>query len=350
MRQERTQTLATRTGTRRHLLGVGGSLAAVATIGRSAFAQTPEGSPSATPAAGWTFIDDKGVTVTLPEAPQRIVADVNAAAPLWDMGIRPVAIFGWNANESGDFGAAGGRIDASAVTIVGSATEPINVEKLVAAQPDLIVTLTWSPEEPEDYWSIDPQVLDQVKEVAPIVALSAVERADIAVERFLDLAVAIDPSVAGSQQNTGDKAAYEKAAARLTELAAAKPEISFTFLWAGPEVLYIAVPANWGDLALFQHLGLPIVTPEEPQLPQWAELSWEQALQYRSDVVMNSWRSEIANDDLKNQPTLAPHPAIEAGQIGSWNQDFIISHRGLIDAIQAVIDALEPAGNVYDEE
>src|SRR5690348_13132494 len=52
----------------------------------------------ATPAADgpWSFTDDKGVTVELPARPLRIIADVNAAAPLWDFGIRPVAVFGWN--------------------------------------------------------------------------------------------------------------------------------------------------------------------------------------------------------------------------------------------------------------
>src|SRR5688572_27009371 len=88
---------------------------------------TPAGSP---PAGGWSFTDDKGVTIELPGMPVRIVADVNAAAPLWDFGIRPVAVFGWNATltDDGDFGAAGGRIDPSQVEIVGDEVETIRRE------------------------------------------------------------------------------------------------------------------------------------------------------------------------------------------------------------------------------
>jgi iron complex transport system substrate-binding protein len=86
------------------------------------------------------------VTIELPERPVRIVADVNAAAPLWDFGIRPVAVFGWNATESGDFGAAGGRIDPALVEVVGDGVETLRLEYTLAMDPDLIVTLTWAPE------------------------------------------------------------------------------------------------------------------------------------------------------------------------------------------------------------
>ena len=65
----------------------------------------------ATPAAGWSFTDDKGVTVELDAMPERLAIDLNAAAALWDFGVRPTAVFGWDANETGDFGDAGGNID-----------------------------------------------------------------------------------------------------------------------------------------------------------------------------------------------------------------------------------------------
>ena len=334
----------------RRVLATAGGLGLAATIGPWSAAQAPA-TPSASPgASGWTFTDDKGVTVSLPQAPARIVADVNAAAPLWDMGIRPVAVFGWNASDTGDFGAAGGRINASDVEIVGNATEPVNVEKLVAAQPDVIITQTWAPDDPSDYWSIDPEILEQVRQVAPLVAISAVQRADLALERYAELAVLLDPGVADLPATAEDKAAYDEASATLNELSAAKPDVSVSFIWAEPEQIYVAVPENWGDLLLFQHLGLTIVAPREPSSPYWDELSWERALTYRSDVVMNSWRSEIPDDELRNQPTFGPHPAIQAGQVGSWNQDFIASYRGLAETILSVIDVLEPAGNVYDGE
>jgi iron complex transport system substrate-binding protein len=154
--------------------------------------------------------------------------------------------------------------------------------------------------------------------------------------------------VAENATVTDEKARFDDASSRLQALTTEKPDISFSFIWAGPEILYVAVPDNWGDLQLFQHLGLAIVTPEDPTSPYWDELSWEQALKYPSDVVMNSWRSEIKDDALKDQPTFGPHPAVSSGQVGSWNQDFILSHRGLAETIESVITMLEPAEKVLE--
>lgn len=69
-------------------------------------------------------------------------------------------------------------------------------------------------------------------------------------------------------------------------------------------------------------------------------------MKYPSDIVFNSWRSELSDDQLKEHPTMGAHPAVAAGQIGDWNQDFIMSYKGLADTIQAIVDALEPAQKV----
>lgn len=132
------------------------------TLGIGAAAAVRFGSAQeSTPAADgeWSFTDDKGVTVTLPSRPERLVIDVNAAAPLWDFGVRPVAIFGWLATASGDFGPAGGRIDPEQVEIIGEGEATIDVEALVGLQPDLVITLTFSPDDPTEYWSLAADAL-----------------------------------------------------------------------------------------------------------------------------------------------------------------------------------------------
>ena len=50
---------------------------------------------------GWAFTDDLGVTVELDAQPQRIVAQVTAAATLHDYGIEPVATFGITTRPDG---------------------------------------------------------------------------------------------------------------------------------------------------------------------------------------------------------------------------------------------------------
>src|SRR5687767_2063778 len=70
---------------RRTLLG-----AVAAASGYAAFAKHA-GAQNATPATGeWSYTDVLGNTVTLPEAPVRIVANIVTAAALWDLGIHPV--------------------------------------------------------------------------------------------------------------------------------------------------------------------------------------------------------------------------------------------------------------------
>lgn len=84
---------------RRSMIKAAAAGLAVITLPKATSAQ------DASPESGeWSFTDDKGVTVTLPSRPERIVMDVNAAAPLWDFGIKPTALFGWNVLADGSLG------------------------------------------------------------------------------------------------------------------------------------------------------------------------------------------------------------------------------------------------------
>jgi iron complex transport system substrate-binding protein len=154
-------------------------------------AQT-EATPGASPAAGgFTFTDDKGVTVTLPERPTVIVADVSAAAPLWDFGIRPVAVSGWTAGGDGYNAAAWGNIDQDAVDVINGEKPLPDPEKLLALAPDLFVTITWDPADPANYWGFeDADEIERVRSIVPIVAISATGSAAVSTERFAELAAA----------------------------------------------------------------------------------------------------------------------------------------------------------------
>lgn len=330
---------------RRALIGATAGLSAAALAGPAVVAQ--EASPAASPvAAGWTFTDDKGVTVTADAVPTRIVADLNAAAPLWDFGIRPVAVFGWNATTDGEFGEAGGNVDPAAVEVVGAGDEPFQPEAVVAVDPDLLVTITWS-DDPADYWSFtEPAIIEQAKEIAPLVAIAAYGLADVNTNRFAELAASLGADLE-TPELVEAKAAYDDALASFPEQVAAKSDLSVLFLYAGSteEPLYIANPAGWADLSLYQKLGVNIVVPEGEMSEWWQELSWEEALKYPADVVFHSWRpGTMSIEEMQAHPTLGQHPAIKAGQVGEWNQDFIMSWQGMtaaLDSISAPILAAE---------
>ena len=333
--------IGSRATSRRRLVGLGASAAASLALGtRAAFAQ------DATPAAGWSFTDDKGNTITLDAFPERLAVDVNAAAPLWDFGIRPGAVFGWNATDTGDFGPAGGNVDPSQVEVVGVTAEPVQLEKLVAFDPDLIITLSWFDEDPDEFWSIDPEILPQVREIAPVLAISATGMADENTERFAELAAALGADLE-TPELAEAKARYEQAIADLEATAADKSDLQVLFLYVDDVELYIANPPDWADLNFYVAKGVNAVVPDAEPLTYWEQLSLEQALKYPSDVIMVSSRPGAKSpEDLASHPTFSAHPAVQAGQAYPWNQDFIQSYQGMADAIEHLVEVLNSSEKV----
>jgi iron complex transport system substrate-binding protein len=286
------------------------------------------------------FTDDKGVTIELDHLPERVVADVNAAAPLWDFGVRPIGVFGWNASETGDFGDAGGNIDPDAVEVAGNTAEPVQLEKMAALDPDLIITITWTPDDETEYWSIDLETLPLVQSIAPLLAMSATGSADVNTERFAELAAAL-----GADLETPELAeAKERYDAALTDLQAATAEkagIQVLFLYVDSETIYVANPGDWADLTFYQNAGLNIITPDAEPGSYWEQLSFEQALKYPADLIMSSSRpGTLALDKFASHPTLGAHPAVIAGQVVTWNQDFIQSYQGMAEAMEHLASTL----------
>lgn len=297
----------------------------------------------ATPAGGWSFTDDKGVTIELDSAPERIAVDLNAAAALWDFGVRPDAVFGWDASETGDFGDAGGNIDPDAVEIVGTTAEPVQLEKLVAANPDLIITLTFTDEDDDQYWSIDPEIVGQVREIAPIIALSATGRADRNIARHAELATALgaDPE---APEVTEARARYDAAVSDLEAVAAEKADISVLFINVQPDTAYVANPEPWAGLGYYLEAGVNIVNPDIDDAESWLEISPEQALEYASDVMMAATiAGTLSLEEIAAHPTFGQHPAVKAGQLAGWNQSLVQSYQGGAEAFEHLAETLRSA-------
>ncbi|HLU37636.1 MAG TPA: ABC transporter substrate-binding protein [Thermomicrobiales bacterium] len=325
---------------RRRMIALTTSTLVAAKAAPAAFAQ------DATPSGAWSFTDDKGVTVTLDAMPERLLIDVNAAAPLWDFGIRPVAVFGWNIYGEDDFGDAGGNIDPSTVEIAGSSTEPAQLEKMATTQPDLIITLTWLPDVPDDYWSIDPEILPLVQEIAPLLAMSATGNADVNTRRFAELAEALGADLSTPELAEAEEQ-YNAAIEALETTAAEKADLSVLFLYVDSEELYIASPPDWADLVFYQEAGVPIVEPEAEPGTFWEQLSMEQIMKYPADVIMSSTRpGTLTPEEIAEHPVLGLHPAAAAGQIYPWNQDFIQSYQGMTEALTLLTESLEAAEKI----
>ncbi|HWK79632.1 MAG TPA: ABC transporter substrate-binding protein [Thermomicrobiales bacterium] len=309
---------------------------------------TPAASPAASPASSdgtWTFTDDRGVTVTLPQRPERIFADLSAAAPLWDFGIRPLAVTGWTVTTD----AAWGNVDRSTPNILDNAESGMpNLEKLIALKPDIYVNITWSKGDPTNVWGFpDAEAIARVEEIVPMVCIAATGLADESMERFAELSALLGADL-NAPEIVAAKEAYDAAVETFSTTASEKADLTSLFAYVSPDpAWYAASPRDWADLAWYQKLGMTIVEPEAEPGAYWQELSKEQALLYPSDIFFNSTRDGVLSpDDLKSETTFANHPAIAAGQIGAWNQDFIMSYQGLTAALETMIGVLSSAQKV----
>ena len=282
--------------TRRSLLAASASAAALAVSVPGAI-RAQDATPDATPTVingiqpdgSWAFTDDRGITITLPTSPERVVADINVAATLWDFGVRPVGLFGWNILSATEVaGGAGGNVDLSTVEIVSEfGTDAIDIEKLTALDPDLIISLYFGP----DYgvWSINPDVQADVESRAPVLCLSGFSRADDAVARAAELSSALGIDLE-SDEIAEQRVAYEASIEAFSTLLESKSGLSALFVAPDLDSFYVANPAAAGDVGFYQSLGL--VVPELPvgDTEYWEEVSMEEANRYPTDVLLYSLR------------------------------------------------------------
>lgn len=332
--------------TRRRVVG---SLGALALLLGPQGSQARQATPEATPgvSGGWSFTDDAGKTVELPERPLKIAADLNAASALWDFGIRPVAIAGYTV----DTDASWGNVDRDTPVINVAAGSPVpNLETLLAEGIDLFVTITWGNENNPYEWSFPEQSdYERTNAVVPVIAISGSGRADHNAERFAELAASLGADQ-GSPEIQEAKAAYETAVADFSKVAQEKAAAGITslFMYADPTELYIAYPPIWADLAMYQALGMDIIVPDSvPDGDYWESLSTEQAVKYVSDLIFQSSRTgTLTLEELAAHPTYGALPAVKAGQVTPWNQDFIQSYQGLTAALTHLAEALEKAEKV----
>ncbi len=334
-----TQLTGRNVASRRHFLGAvaGISAATLLATGGSAQDSSPETEGE------WTFTDSLGVTVTLPQRPTRIVADVNAAAPLWDFGIRPIAVSGWTVDTPAAFGNV--PLDTPVINAVIGEPEP-DIEKLIDLGAELFVTISWGP---DDVWSFTSiKAYERTQQAVPVIALSVAEVADENLLGFVSLAEALGADLE-SPELVQAKDDYEAAIEAMKAATAEKSDLTtfFGYISLAENVWYAAFPPDWSDLSWYRSLGLNIVDPDVEPGEFWEIVSHEEAIKYPTDIFFNSTRAGTATlEELQASPLFNAHPAIAAGQVAPWTQDFILSYQGLTDALITVIEALSNAEKV----
>jgi iron complex transport system substrate-binding protein len=322
--------------TRRQVLG-GLAVFSLAGVPARAAAQ------DATPEAGWTFTDDAGVTISLPEAPQRVVAYVNLAAALDDFGAKPYGYFGQPLRPDGTRETIAGDMDLEGMASVGPDYGAFDIEKLVAEDIDLIVNDMW--ETPPTFWGLEEGAVEQINTVAPIVNLWFVgQPVTDTIERVGELAVALgaDPD---DPQVVADREAFLAAEAELKEAIAANPGLKVAFASGTPDdAFYIGNPNMNADLMYYASLGLDIVAPEA-QDSFFEELSWEEVGKYPVDLlIMDDRQWSSTPEELAAQvPTFAALPAVKAGAYGPWASEWVPSYPGMTPVLKNLAELIRNA-------
>src|SRR5690606_22941639 len=230
---------------------------------------------------GWSYTDGSGQTVTVDHVPVRIVAHANAAAGLIPLGIRPVGIY-VDSPVADDKSLQG--LDLTGIEIVGEAWGEIDVEKVAALQPDLIVAEFWPLEKT---WSglADDGLRGQVSKLAPITGVVQGTSIVTMIEDYETLAASLGADLAAPQV-AADKAAFATSLAAFRAAVEAKPGLDVMAVWAGSDALYVAATAGAAELSDFASWGLKLVDPAiADDRGYWETLSWEQADKYQPDLV-----------------------------------------------------------------
>lgn len=299
----------------------------------TASAATPTVAAATAPAGEWTFVDDRGVTITRPSTPQRVVAYVPIAASLLDFGFDVVGVYGTTTRPDGTPEITAGSLDLDQVASLGEEYGTMDLEALVALQPELILFDMYGPE--VDVWGLPADAVAQLEAIAPILGISFVDRpVTETIAKIEELAGALGADLTAPLV-TDAQADFTAAATAVSDACAANPGLSTLFTAAWTDALYIANPPAWSDLIYFQELGVQAVTPDLPVTELWETLSWEQADKYPADLILNDARSAaLTPEDLVDYPTWNAQPAVQAGQVGKWFTEFVPSYLGFTTVLE----------------
>ena len=282
--------------TRRGFLAGGLGAAALAGLAGCGAGDQPSGGGAPT-AGPWTFTDDRGQRISLPARPERVVAFIDCAAALAGDGIAPVGYFG----ATGPTDPRNGAFDVAASQSVG--TSEIDLEKLAALRPDLIVSNSW-------FADSAPNVINKaeatVARIAPVAVVSMLHRGvPRIVARYRELAVAL-----GAPESASDESAYTRAGAAVREAAGAGLRVLVVYNH-NDEGVWIADPDYWPFTQTLGELGLTMVRPGAANGDPVINVSWELLDQLDVDVILNQDTTIAASE----QPTWLRMPAVAAGQV-----------------------------------
>ncbi len=299
---------------------------------------------AAAPAASttWSFTDDRNRKLE-GERPTRIVAQVTAAAALWDLGVKSIGIFGPSKFADGKPDPQAGGVDLNTVTSLGNVWNEFNFDKFVSLNPQLLVSVMYLKEQ---LWYVPDTQTEKIDKAAPSVGirLQGITMPE-GIAKFTALAKALGADTETPEIQAA-KAEYEKADAALTEAAKKAAGLKILLVSAQKDSVYIANPPMYATAKHYQNKGLNFVIPEAPDESQggyYQQISWENIGKYSADVIMYDSRGgslSLGPDGLGGVPTWQQLPAVKAGKLIAWNNETPFSYQRFTPQLTELTAAL----------
>lgn len=285
----------------------------------------PDGDGGGGGASGWSYRDATGSTVRLDRAPERIVALDDVAISLVRYGLHPVGTFGRLPIEQDDRWSG---LDTTGITDVGSTpagatagdgSDGIDVDRVAALHPDLIIT-TVAPVDaagtlPEDAPGTGIADAEQHDALADLAPIAEVRWGGDGVDVLRDVA-GLATSL-GAEQSVVDAAETDfDRAAKALESETRDHDVRLTAMYADHDGVYVARTDDDPALQLWASHGADLTVPG-PKGHYWGVYSWPNAGKVGGDVLLLSDEGYQV-DDLERQATFADQPALVAGQVHPW--------------------------------
>ncbi|MFI6480222.1 ABC transporter substrate-binding protein [Nonomuraea sp. NPDC050663] len=334
---------------RRGFLAATGAMLFLAGCGTSQGASESTGTASSGPsqAAGpWSYTDDRGKKIELPQRPTRIVTQVSAGAALWDFGVRPIGLFGPHKLADGGRDPEAGEIDVSTVQTIGNVWDEFNIEKYISLQPELLVSGMYIKDQ---LWYVPEKSKEQIEAVAPTVGINFAGRSgEEVIGKYSELAGLLGADL-GAPAITEAKARYDKALAELKAFAAAQGELKILFAGASPDLFYICHPPEFPDLKLVtEGAGVKLIVPETvDQGGYYESISWEKIDKYAADALFIDARAQSMKvEEMAKKPTWGKLPAVKAGQVYPWRAEARYSYQGYAIMLEELVANLKKVKRV----
>lgn len=303
----------------------------------------PAPDPDSAAFPGFSYTGARGETVELDAVPRRIVVQESAASALIPFGIRPVGIWGASAPEES---VALQGLDMSGIESLGQTFGEINVEKVAALDPDLIIA---------GYYPLEKQIgglnpgdtttVERLKQIAPIVTVNATNAASRFIEDFAALARKL-----GADENAPDvveaRRAFQDAVEDFKAAVAAKPGLTVTAVSASDQ-LYIANPPDFAEFIDLKEWGLDMQVPAGvDDRGYFKTISWENAAsEATGDLLFFDTRpgNPTVEDIAAQHPTWSSIPAAKADAIAPWVTDSFTNYANYTKHLTTFTEAIEKA-------